>query len=274
MVETGRPARLSVTLVVRDEEDRLVEALSAVSFADEVLVVVDAASRDRSEAIAREAGARVLVRPFAGFGPQKNAAAEAAAGPWVLSIDADEVVTEGLAQEVRSFLSSPAAGPDGDGPAAFRVPIRLVFLGRVLRFGRDTLVRPPRLYRKDRARFSDAPVHERLVVDGPVGTLSSPLLHRSYRDVTHYLEKLDAYTSLSAEAKDRAGRRAKVSLLPLRVSWDFFDRAILRLGFLDGFPGLVWAALSATSTLVKYLKLEERRLTGRGGADEGPEGAA
>ncbi len=274
MVETGRPARLSVTFVVRDEEDRLGEALSAVSFADEVVVVVDAASRDRSEAIAREAGARVLVREFAGFGPQKNAAAEAATGPWVLSIDADEVVPEELAREIRSLLASPAAGPDGDAPAAFRVPIRLVFLGRVLRFGRDTLVRPPRLYRKDRARFSDAPVHERLVVDGPVGTLRSPLLHRSYRDVTHYLEKLDSYTSLSAEAKARAGRRTKVPLLPLRVSWDFVDRAFLRLGFLDGLPGLVWAALSATSTLVKYLKLEERRLTGRGGGGEGPQGAA
>lgn len=250
-------ARLSVTLVVRDEEDRLGAALSAVAFADEVLVVVDARSRDRSEEIARAFGARVLVRPFEGFGPQKNAAAREAAGPWILSIDADEVVSAALATEIRERLAAEEE-TGADAPVAFRVPIRLEFLGRALRFGRDTLVRPLRLYRKDRARFTDAPVHERLVPEGPVGSLKAVVFHRSYRDVTHYLEKLDAYTSLSAEGKARAGRRPPGALLPLRVAWDFLDRAVLRLGFLDGLPGLAWAALSSTSTLVKYLKLRER----------------
>lgn len=261
-------ARLSVTLVVRDEEDRLGAALAAVAFADEVLVVVDARSRDRSEEIARAFGARVLVRPFEGFGPQKNAAAKEAAGPWILSIDADEVVSEKLAREIRERLAAQGEEAGDGAPVAFRVPIRLEFLGRALRFGRDTIVRPPRLYRKDRARFTDAPVHERLVPEGPVGSLKAVALHRSYRDVTHYLEKLDAYTSLAAEGKARAGLRLPGALLPFRVAWDFLDRAVLRLGFLDGLPGLAWAALSATSTLVKYLKLEERG-TGLGNGENG-----
>lgn len=254
----GSESRLSVTVIARDEEDRLPEVLAASAFADEQVVVVDAASRDRTEALAREWGARVVVRPFDGFGAQKNAAAAAAAGPWVLSLDADEVVSPALAREIRERLDAPdvSAGLPG-APVAFRFPIRLEFLGKELRFGRDTVSRPARLYRKERARFDAAAVHERLEVDGPVGELRGAARHRSYRDLTHYLAKLDAYTTLSAEAKRRDGRRSPGALLPLRVSWDFFERAVLRLGFLDGVPGLVWAALNASSTLVKYLKLRE-----------------
>lgn len=254
----GSGNRLSVTVIARDEEDRLPEVLSASAFADEQVVVVDAASRDRTEALARASGARVVVRVFDGFGAQKNAAAEAASFPWVLSLDADEVVTPALAREIRERLDAPDVAEGRPGaPVAFRFPIRLELLGKQLRFGRDTVVRPVRLYRKERARFNAAAVHERLEVDGEVGELRGAARHRSYRDLTHYLAKLDAYTTLAADAKRREGRRSPGVLLPLRVSWDFLDRALLRLGVLDGVPGLVWAALSASSTLVKYLKLRE-----------------
>ncbi|HSB62952.1 MAG TPA: glycosyltransferase family 2 protein [Thermoanaerobaculia bacterium] len=246
--------RLSVTLIARDEEDRLPGALASVAFADERIVVVDAASIDRTEEIARRAGARVLVRPFDGFGRQKNAAGALARNRWILSIDADEIVSPKLALEIRACLAAVASDPSP--PAAFRVPIRLEFLGRQLLFGRDTVVRPARLYDRMRARFSDDPVHERILPAGPVESLEESVLHRSYRDLAHYLEKLDRYTTLAAEAKWAAGRGAG-PFLPGRVLWEFFDRAFLRLGFLDGTPGLTFAALSSANTLLKYLKLRE-----------------
>ncbi len=246
--------RLSVTLIARDEEDRLPEALASVAFAHERIVVVDAASTDRTEKVARQSGARVLVRPFDGFGRQKNAAAALATNRWILSIDADEIVTPKLALEIRSALAAAASDPSP--PAAYRVPIRLEFLGRELLFGRDTVVRPARLYDRMRARFSDDPIHEKILATGPVESLDETVLHRSYRDLAHYLEKLDRYTTLAAEAKWAAGKGGG-GFLPARVLWEFFDRAFLRLGFLDGSAGLTFAALSSTNTLLKYLKLRE-----------------
>ena len=244
--------RLAVTIVARDEEDRLPATLASVTFADEVVVVVDAATTDRTEEIARAAGAQVIVRTFDGFGPQKNVAADATTAPWILSVDADEIVLPELAREITERLAEAAADP-GRSPVAFRIPIHLEFLGRVLRFGRDTVVTPARLYRRDAARFSDAKVHEKVVTAGSVETLRGRILHRSYRDLTHYLEKFDLYTSLGAEAKAAEGRRPSQALL-LRVAWEFLDRSVLHLGFLDGVAGLTYAALSSGNTLFKYLK--------------------
>ena len=245
---------LTVTLIARDEEDRLPAALAAVSFADEIVVVVDAATTDRTVEIAEAAGARVLVRTFDGFGTQKNAAAALATHRWLLSIDADEIVSPALAREIRSRLAATVS--ENDPPAAFRIPIRLEFLGRELHFGRDTVVRPARLYDRTRARFSEDPVHEKVLASGPVEALDESILHRSYRDLAHYLDKLDRYTTLAAEAK-WAARKGAMPFLPVRVAWEFFDRAFLRLGVLDGTAGLTFAALSAANTLLKYLKLRE-----------------
>jgi len=245
---------LSVTLIARDEEDRLPDALASVAFADERIVVVDSATTDRTEEIARAAGARVLVRPFDGFGRQKNAAAALASHRWILSIDADEIVSPRLAAEIRACLAAMAS--EASPPAAFRVPIHLEFLGRELRFGRDTVVRPARLYDRARARFSDEPVHEKILAMGRVESLHESVLHRSYRDLAHYLEKLDRYTTLASEAKWAAGKGGG-GFLPARVLWEFFDRAFLRLGFLDGSAGLTFAALSSANTFLKYLKLRE-----------------
>ncbi|MGZ6970711.1 MAG: glycosyltransferase family 2 protein [Thermoanaerobaculia bacterium] len=262
--------RLSVTLIARDEEDRLPGALASVAFAHERIVVVDAASADRTEEIAREAGARVLTRTFDGFGRQKNAAAALATNRWILSIDADEIVSPKLALEIRVSLMTAASEPSP--PAAFRVPIRLEFLGRELHFGRDTVVRPARLYDRTRARFSDDPIHERILTTFQVEALEESVLHRSYRDLAHYLEKLDRYTTLAAEAKWAAGK-GDGGFLPARFLWEFLDRAFLRLGFLDGSAGLTFAALSSANTLLKYLKLREMERAIARGERRPPEGA-
>jgi glycosyltransferase involved in cell wall biosynthesis len=245
---------LTVTLIARDEEDRLPSALASVAWADEVVVVVDAATTDRTAEVAEAAGAHVLVRTFDGFGTQKNAAAALASHPWILSIDADEIVSPRLAAEIRDRLALLAS--EKSPPAAFRIPIRLEFLGRELHFGRDTVVRPARLYDRTRARFSEDPVHEKVLASGPLDALDESILHRSYRDLAHYLEKLDRYTTLAAEAK-WAARKGVMPFLPVRVAWEFADRAFLRLGILDGTAGLTFAALSAANTLLKYLKLRE-----------------
>jgi hypothetical protein len=136
------------------------------------------------------------------------------------------------------------------------VPVRLEFLGRELHFGRDTVVRPARLYDRTRARFSDDSVDEKILATGPVESLEGSVRHLPYRDLAHYLEKLDRSTTLAAEAQWAAGKGGG-GFLPVRVLWEFFDRAFLRLGLLDGSAGLAFAALSSASTLLEYLKLYE-----------------
>jgi glycosyltransferase involved in cell wall biosynthesis len=239
-----------VTIIARDEEDRLPMALASAAFADEIVVIVDAASSDRTESVARAAGARVLVRPFDGFGPQKNAAADAASHPWVLSLDADEVVTPPLAEEIRETISRDAA-------VAFRVPVHLEFLGRALRFGRHTVSAPVRLYRRDRARFSGDAVHERILHEGPAPRLRGTIVHRSYRHLAHYLEKFDRYTTLGAASRFAEGK-APSRFPALRFAFDVLDRAVLHLGLLDGVPGLTFAVLSAGNSYFRNRKLEER----------------
>jgi glycosyltransferase involved in cell wall biosynthesis len=250
--------RLSVTIIARDEEDRLPAALVSAAFADEIVVVVDAASADRTESVARAAGARVLVRAFGGFGPQKNAAADAASHPWVLNLDADEVVMPKLAAEIKETIARDAA-------AAFRVPIHLEFLGRALRFGRHTVSAPVRLYRRDRARFSGDAVHEKIVHEGPAPQLRGTIVHRSYRDLAHYLEKFDRYTTLGAASRFADGK-APSRFPALRFAFDVLDRAVLHLGLLDGVPGLTFAVLSAGNTYFRNRKLEERRHAATGSA--------
>ncbi len=227
---------------------------------------MDQASTDRTEEIATEFGAKVVVRRFDGFGDQKNAAQESALGPWILSLDADEIVSPGLAIEIRTRLLELAKEQDGAPEViAFRIPILLEFLGRPLRFGRDTIVRPIRLYHRHHARFSRDPIHEKVLARGRLDAFDESILHHSYRDLTHYLEKLNLYTTLAAESKRSSGRSGP-RFLPLRVAWEFIDRAFFRLAILDGAPGLTFAALSASSTLLKYLKLVElSEETGGGG---------
>ncbi len=216
-------SRLSATLIARDGADRLPDALASVAFADECVVVVEAASADRLEEVARRSGARVFVRPFEGFGRQKNAAASLATNRWILSLDADETVSPNLAREIRSRLATAASATSS--PAAFRVPVRLAFFGRELLFGRDTVVRPARLYDRTRARFSDDPVGEEILAAGPIDSLEESILHRPHRDLADYLEKLDRHTTLAAEAKWAAGKR-DTGFPAARVLWEFFDRAL------------------------------------------------
>ena len=246
--------RLSAVLIAKDEERDLPGALDSVrGLADEVVVLLDASTRDASEAVARAAGALVSRRAFDGYGAQKQAALELASGDWVLSLDADERVTPELAAEIKRALAAGDGAPDG-----FEIPFAVRFMGKDLRWGGLGGERHLRLFRRAAGRFSSGAVHEGIELAGPVGRLSGRMRHEPYRDLSEYLAKLDAYTTLAARRRLEAGVRPRLwhhGLLP----WEFFSRAVLRLGLLDGLPGLVWAGLSAFHRWLKYAKLAEMR---------------
>ncbi|MER2533672.1 MAG: glycosyltransferase family 2 protein [Rhizobiaceae bacterium] len=238
---------LSVIVITRNEEANIAACLESVAFADEI-VVVDSGSSDRTADIARAFGAHVTVTPdWPGFGRQKQRALDMATQDWVLSLDADERIPEGLRGEILRATGSDVAG--------FRINRLSSFLGKAMRHGGWFPDRILRLARRDRARFTDDVVHERLVVDGPVGDLSEPMLHNSYDDVDDVLRKMRTYALAAAERRRREGIAGGLGIAIARSAFAFFRGYVLRGGFLDGGHGFVAASYRAHETFWRYLSL-------------------
>jgi glycosyltransferase involved in cell wall biosynthesis len=244
------PARatLSVVLIARDEAPRIGRALGSVSWADEI-VVIDSGSTDRTVEICRELGAIVEVAgDWPGFGPQKNRALDRATCDWILSIDADEVVSPELADEIRTVLAS---GPTAD---VFRIPRLSSLLGRPMRHGDWWPDEIPRLFRRGAARFSDDAVHESLVFEGGALRLRGLLLHDSIRSLEQMLDKVNHYTSAGAAGLARRGRKGGLRSALGHGAWAFVRAYVLRRGFLDGREGFIAAVSAAESAYYRYLK--------------------
>lgn len=242
--------RLSAILIVRNEERDLPGCLDSLRGVADEIVVVDSRSTDRTREIAAARGARVIEKDFAGFGPQKQFALEQATGDWVLNIDADERLTPGLGREIRAALD---AGPAVNG---FLLPFHNVFLGRRLRFGSHWSESHLRLFRRERGRYAGRDIHEGIEVAPPLARLRGAVRHESYRNFSEYLEKCNRYTGLIARDKRRRGKRFRW-WHHLRLPWEFFVRYFLKLGFLDGHPGFVYAALSAFYAWLKFVRMTE-----------------
>jgi glycosyltransferase involved in cell wall biosynthesis len=245
--------RLSVAVITLDEEQRLRACLESVAWADEI-VVVDAESRDKTAQIAREFTERVVVRPWPGFTAQKNFALEQATGDWVLSLDADEEVSPELRDEIQRLLAQPQP-PPCDG---YAVPRKNIFWGRWIRHGGLYPDWQMRLFRRGRGRFVDRAVHESVQVEGPVARLRGALLHRSYRDVSDFLDRADRYSTLAADEWLRSGLPVRAADLILRPLGRFFGMYVLRLGVLDGWRGLLLATLYAYYVGMRSAKVLER----------------
>lgn len=228
---------LSVVLITLNEAENLPRALSSVRWAQEI-IVVDSGSTDATLEIARQAGARVFEEQWKGFGAQKNFAISRATGDWVLSLDADEEVSAGLAAEIQALLA-------GDPPlSAYRIPRLNHFLGRRLRHGGYWPDPKLRLFRRGAARFEDRPVHETMQSTGPAGTLKNPLLHHCYPTFEDYIEHMDYYSSAGAQMLVASGRAprswpALAWSATVNPAATFLYNYFFRLGFLDGREGLL-----------------------------------
>lgn len=244
------PLPLSAVLIVRDEARALPACLETLAFCAEILVV-DSGSRDATVAIARQAGARVIETHWRGFGPQKQFAVEQAAHDWVLCIDADERITPELAASIAAALAaSPAPSLH-----AYRFARRNRFMGRYLRHGEGYPDWSLRLFDRRHARWSDDPVHERVVTDAPVGTLAGDLLHDSAESLESYLAKQNRYSTLAADKALAAGRRSSAMQLVLSPLLRFFRFYVLRGGLRDGLPGLVHILIGCYASFAKHAKM-------------------
>jgi hypothetical protein len=242
-------AKLSVVVICFNEEAILEKCLAAVQWADEV-IVVDSHSTDRTVEIARRYATRVLQNEWQGYAQQKTFALSHATNPWILSLDADEVVSPELAREIRSLLDRE---PD---LAGFRVPRMTFYLGRFLRhcWYPDYKVR---LFQRALGRWSEHEVHESVLLEGPCGKLAHPLLHYSFQSIRDHLRTIQEYTSLGAASLAGSGRSFSLARLLGSPLFMFLQQYVAKRGFLDGIPGLIASVLSAFHEFVKYAKLYE-----------------
>jgi glycosyltransferase involved in cell wall biosynthesis len=261
--------KISVTLIVLNEEGDVRGCLESVGWADEI-IVSDSGSTDSTVEICRAYGCRVFVDEWLGFGAQKNLCAGRARNDWILNVDADERVTPGLRAEILGLAA-------GKGRASgYYIPRKNYFGERWIRrcgwYPDYTL----RLYDRRRGGFAERAVHEAVSVDGAKAYLEGPLEHRTYRDVSDYLVRMQRYSTLAAEEMLKDGRDAGILDVTFRPALTFLKMYVLKAGFLEGFTGAVLSGLYASYTLAKYAKLREMKRgalrRGRGiGGEGGPD---
>jgi glycosyltransferase involved in cell wall biosynthesis len=238
-------------MIVLDEEESIGRTLEAIRCADEI-VVVDAGSSDRTREICRTRGCRVLERSFDGFGAQRQFAVGHCSHDWILTLDADEELSPELNDAIRELLDRPEI-PE----AAFRVEMQLVFLGRKFRFGKHARERHVRLFDQTRAGYDGLEVHEGVSARGTIGNVPGRLVHHSFRDLHHFVQKMNDYSTRGARVLEARGRRRHPALTLLAWPFYFLRSYILQRNFLNGVPGLVWSFLFSLQPTMKYLKLAE-----------------
>jgi glycosyltransferase involved in cell wall biosynthesis len=239
---------LSACVITLNEEQNLPRVLRSVEgIADEV-VVVDCGSSDRTQEIARDHGAKVIVHPWSGYSDQKNFAARAAAHEWILSLDADEEVSPELRM---SLLAWKLMEPEYD---VYEFTRRSFYLGGWIAHSGWYPDRQRRLFRRDAARFSGM-VHEALRSDGAIGRLRGDVLHYTINSIAEHHDKVERYSTLAARQMYLEGKRNWRAGCYLASPWSWIRSYIVRGGFLDGFRGRSIARMACRTVHLKYRKL-------------------
>ena len=241
---------VACVVITKNEEVNIRDCLASVAWATE-RIVVDAESTDRTADLARAAGGRVMVRPWPGFGAQKNYGMDQAAAEWILIVDADERISVPLQTEILSRITAWKVGD----PVAYEIPRRNYFYGAWVRHAGVYPDYQIRLFRRGHARYNDVPVHENLIVQGAIGTLTNPMDHFTERRIRDHFKKFGLYTTLAAEEKGRTVHGVHARDLVFRPFMVFVKSYVLKQGFRDGVRGLIVSVFSGMYTFVKYAKL-------------------
>jgi glycosyltransferase involved in cell wall biosynthesis len=250
-----KPLPLSVCMISGPEASRIPRALeSVIGWAAEIIVVLNEQVTDGTQEIAQKFGAKVTREPWRGFIAQKNSCTEKASQPWILNLDADEVVSPPLAAEIAEVISNPAH-------AAYEFPRCTYYSGRWIRHGDWYPDRVRRLWRRGAAHWAGEEPHARLEVTGSIGRLPSDLLHFSNESIARQIAKIAPYHTDFVKRRVAEGGAAGVIELVFRPGWRFLRAYFLRRGFLDGWQGFYIAALGSFSTLTRYALLREARET-------------
>lgn len=252
---------LSAVVITQDEESNIKRCLQSLQMADEI-IVIDSGSTDRTVEISESMGARVYPKQWTGYGPAKKEGVSKASGKWIISLDADELLSPELAKEISGtvLLETENSG--------YYIKRKTNFLGRwIYHCGwyPDYVLR---LFKKANGDFNDSVVHEKVVLNGKAGYLKGEILHYSYKNVEQYFKKFNNYTTMGAEQAYKSGKKAGWYHIAFKPPVAFIKHYIMKRGFLDGLEGFIISVLSAIAVMVKYSKLKEIIKRGKSGVDK------
>ncbi len=255
--------KISALIVCFNEEENIRNCLESLKWCDEI-VVVDSMSTDRTVEICREYTDRVIQRPWAGYRDQKAFAHSQATQEWAILVDADERVTDELRDEILHALIHFEDRCD-----AFAVPRLVHYLGIWWWRGDWYPDYDIRVFRRDRATWGGQDPHERILVPGKVRRLKHALHHYSYRDIGDHLNRVNRFTTTSAEEIKGQGQRWRWMDNLFRPPFRFFRAFVLKRAFLDGLPGFFVAVTGAIYVFLKYAKLKEMELKEQENSEHG-----
>lgn len=249
-----QPLPISVVIVAKNEARNLPRCLGSVrGWVAEIVVVLNDTTDD-SDAVARGFGARVERRPWQGYRDTKNVALGLAGNDWILSLDADEEVSAELRDAIAGFM----VRADRENFAGAKFPRKVWFIDRWIKHGDWYPDYSLRLLQRTRARWGgDEFVHEKIECDGPVAKLAGDLHHYSFPTLSSYVAKIPTFADLYVRQQQARGRRFSLYAAIFRPGWRFFRAYVLKLGFLDGYPGLYIAIATAFSAFVRHSRMYE-----------------
>ncbi len=233
-----------------NEEHNIVQAIASVEWCDEI-IVVDSFSTDNTVSLAKKNGATVVSHEYIHSAAQKNWIIPQAKHEWIFLLDADERTSPKLIDEIEKLLAKPEQMAD-----SYWIHRENHFLGKKINYSGWQNDKVIRLFKRDKCRYENKKVHAEVITDGKVSTLKNKIIHFTYKDFNHYMDKLNRYTSLSA--KDYESKTKKVTFFHLWIKpfARFIKHYILKLGFLDGKEGFIISRLSAYTVFLRYVKLD------------------
>ncbi len=245
--------KIAAVIITRNEERNIVRCLESVRFCDEI-VVVDSGSSDSTCTLAARFTNKIFDRQWSNYADQRNFANQQVESDWVLSVDADEVVSDELRDELLSFKQK---APDGQ---AYTIPRKTFHFSRWIRYGGWYPNRLTRFFKKDAGQWKGDELHEYWEPLGALGDLSGHLLHYSFDDLADQVERNNRYSSLGAEKLRKQGKRFSFFRLTVKTMSKFIETYFLKRGFLDGYPGFIISVSAAYSVFLKWAKLWELEL--------------
>jgi glycosyltransferase involved in cell wall biosynthesis len=243
--------QISLVVITRNAEEHIADCLNSVPFAVDK-VVLDNGSTDKTLEIAQRCGARIFQEEWRGFGPQKRRATELAKTDWVLSLDADEALSEGAQAELKEMLAT-LEQTEHD---AFKFPRLSFHMGQWIHHGGWYPDWQIRLYDRRRANWTSAQLHEKIDCKNP-GRMQAPILHWVFKDLADQVRTNNRYSTLGAEDLEKKGEAFSLFNLLTRPLVKFFETYFFKKGFLDGVPGFVIAVGAGYSVFLKWAKLWE-----------------
>ncbi len=245
--------KVSAAIITFNEEIIIEKTLSKLDWCDEI-VIIDSGSTDKTIEICKKYNCNIYHNEFKGFGQQKQIALDKCKNNWVLSIDADEVLSDALREELINTFKSDKIKYNG-----FYLPFATNYLGKTLKFCGLRREKHLRLINKNHAHFTTPKVHESIIVEGDVSKMKNKVIHYTYRSISHHLSKMNAYTDNAALEYFKKNKKISKFKTIIKFPVSFVNVYFIKGGIFDGYQGFMWSLFSAFYTSLKYAKLIEKK---------------